>query len=195
MSDPLEIIDPSEVDTIVIVQENNAEVGQVIPSSIDEYTILQDQSVNIQMGNIVPDNLIVNCCDDTQSSGGNGTGFVSQAEWLVIEKIAGESISALRMVKFSDADTVVLANSNTSYSNAKAIGIALSSASTGATVRVLIMGIIEDPFFTFPAETLLFLGVNGIITSTPPTSGYSVVIGEAPAVGVVSLSIREPIIL
>jgi hypothetical protein len=128
-------------------------------------------------------------------SGGNGTGFVSQAEWLVIEKIAGESISALNLVRFQDANNVVKATNDQTYADAKVTGIALNGASIGGTVRVLIFGIIEDPFFTFPANTLLFLGVDGTITSTPPLSGFSAIIGEAPAVGVVTLSIREPTIL
>ena len=128
-------------------------------------------------------------------SGGNGTGFVNQAEWLVIEKIAAETISALNLVRFQDADNVVLATNNQTYADAKVTGIALNAASAGGTVRVLIFGIIEDPFFTFPPNTLLFLGVNGTITATPPSSGFSAIIGEAPAVGVVTLSIREPTIL
>jgi len=128
-------------------------------------------------------------------NGGNGTGFVSQAEWLVIEKIAGETISALNLVRFQDADTVKLATNNLIYADAKVTGIALNAAMAGGTVRVLIFGVIEDQYFSYPANTLLFLGANGTITDTAPLSGFSTIIGEAPAVGVITLSIREPTIL
>jgi hypothetical protein len=127
-----------------------------------------------------------------------GTGFVDQARWLVIEKVAGETISALRLVRFSDADTVVYATNNQTYNEAKAVGIATNGAALGGTVRVLIIGIMEDSFFAFPSNTLLFLGPDGTIVSTPPslpTAGYSVIVGEAPTNGVFSLSIREPVIL
>jgi hypothetical protein len=129
------------------------------------------------------------------SSSGNGTGFVSQAEWLVIEKTAGETISALALVRFLDLNTVVNSTNNEDYFHAKVVGIALNGATTGGTVRILIFGIIEDPFFTYPANTLLFLGANGAITDIPPTTGFSSIIGESPAVGLISLSIREPKVL
>jgi hypothetical protein len=162
-------------------------------------SVSTDDTTEFLVYPIVPDIGVNVCCDQNSggggSSGGDGTGFVSQAEWLVIQKTAGETISALTLVRFQDANTVILATSNTTYAEAKVTGIALNAATIGGTVRVLIMGIIEDSFFTYPANTLLFLGINGTITSIPPTSGYSTIIGEAPALGVVTLSIREPTIL
>lgn len=129
------------------------------------------------------------------SSGSGGTGFVDQASWLVIEKNALTNMSAYNLVRFHDADTVELATNNTVYNEAKVVGITIAAALAGNKVKVLILGVLEDPFFTWPANTLLFLGANGIITSTPPTSGFSTIVGEAPVPGVFSLSIREPTIL
>lgn len=87
-------------------------------------------------------------------------------------------------MRFSSATTVVNSTNNEDYFHAKVTGIALNGAATGGTVRVLIFGIVEDPFFTYPANTLLFLGTNGTITATPPTTGFLSIIGEAPAISV-----------
>lgn len=124
---------------------------------------------------------------------GATVGFVSQAQWLIIEKTALTEILDLRMVKFYDAETVMYAKSNGTYADARPIGITLTSAPIGGKVKILILGLVEDVSFNYSANTLLFLGPNGTITNIPPTTGYSVVIGEALAQGIVSLSIRPPI--
>ena len=127
------------------------------------------------------------------SNAGATVGFVSQAQWLIVEKIAGENIETHRMIRFQDADTVVYSKSNGSYAEAKPIGISITSAVTNGKVKILILGIVEGTDFTWPNGTRLFLGPNGTITSTVPTSGYSTIIGESLAVGVISLSIGTPI--
>ena len=127
------------------------------------------------------------------SNNGATVGFISQAQWLIVEKTVLHDTEDLRMVKFYDSETVTYAKSNGTYAEARPIGITLTSGLTGQKVKVLILGLVEDESFIFPANTLLFLGPNGTITEVPPTSGYSVIIGEALAPGIVSLSIRPPI--
>lgn len=119
----------------------------------------------------------------------------TSAEWVVIEKKAGETISALNMLRLFDADTVVKSSNDGTRNEAKCIGIALTSGNTGDVIRVLILGLVSDAFFSYPAGTLLFLGTNGTITDIAPSTGYSAIIGEVPATGVFILSINEPIAL
>ena len=129
------------------------------------------------------------------ASGSGGETPASEAEWIVKNKIAGETISAFNIVRLYDANTIVKCSNNSTYSDARAIGISLSAGDAGDTIRVLILGIIENTFFNYPAGTLLFLGTNGTITDTAPTSGHLTIIGECPANGVFSISIKEPIVL
>jgi hypothetical protein len=131
--------------------------------------------------------------DRIASGNGTGTGFVSQAQWLIVEKNAGENIEQLKMIRFQDAETVVYAKSNSTLIEARPVGITLTSTLAGGKVKVLVLGLIENPAFNYTAGTLLFLGQNGSITNIVPTSGYSVVIGEVLAPGVINLSIRTPI--
>lgn len=134
--------------------------------------------------------------DRVVSGSGTGTGFVSQAQWLVVDKIAGENIDSFKMIRFANIDTVVYARANGTREESRPFGITITSSLAGNKVKVLVMGIIENPIFTYPSGTLLFLSTNGSITDVVPTlpsSNYSLVVGEALAVGVISLSIRTPV--
>lgn len=135
----------------------------------------------------------INLDKNIDSSAGATVGFVSQAQWLIVEKVAGENIDTHKMIRFQDANTVVYSKSDGVYADAKPIGISITSAITGGKIKVLILGIVEGSDFPWANGTRLFLGPNGTITSTVPTSGYSTIIGEALAVGVISLSIGTPI--
>lgn len=56
------------------------------------------------------------------STTGATVGFVSQAQWLIVEKVAGEAIESYRMIRFQDAETVVYAKSNGVYADAISLG-------------------------------------------------------------------------
>jgi len=134
--------------------------------------------------------------DRIASGNGTGTGFVSQSQWLIVEKNAGENIEQMKMVRFQDAETVVYAKSNSTLLEARPVGITLTSTLAGGKVKVLVMGILENPSFNYPAGTLLFLGDNGAISNTvpsAPTYKYSLAVAEVLAPGVINLSIRTPI--
>lgn len=159
-------------------------------SKIDTYTA-KNITTAVNGGGSV--NIELNVDKNTNISSGNTVGFVSQAQWLIVEKAAGENIEQYRMIRFQDANTVVYAKSDGTKEDARSIGITITAAPVGGTVKILILGIVESELFTWPTGTLLFLSSNGAITSTVPTSGYSAVVAESLAVGVISLSIRTPI--
>ena len=132
------------------------------------------------------------------STGNTGnSGFVSEAQWLVINKTAHTNIPKYSFVVFRNTDEIQLSTAMGNYSEAKAVGIAITEGLQGQTVRVLLLGLVEDlNYFNFPANTLLFLGSNGEFTITPPDPdnvNYSVVVGEIVSPGVLSVKIREPI--
>lgn len=171
-------------DNFVIVLSKVIPNAQV--SSIDSVSG-QVSVVNTATASLVIDRYLF------ATNNGATVGFVSQAQWLIIEKTTLTEILDYRMVKFYDAETVMYAASNGSYGDARPIGITLTSAPIGGKVKILILGLVESNNFNYLPNTLLFLGPNGTITNVPPISGYSVVIGEALAQGIVSLSIRPPI--
>jgi len=88
---------------------------------------------------------------DTKNSGDSTT-----AERLTVTKIAGETISALQMV-YADNDTDVLVANNSTYNEAKTIGLALNAANATDDVTVLLFGQHEDNSFSFTLNEPLFL--------------------------------------
>lgn len=63
--------------------------------------------------------------------------------------------------------------------NPRAIGILKNAVMTGELGNVVIDGEFDDSSFSFTVGQPVFLGSNGGLTQTPPTSGWLVVVGTA----------------
>ena len=120
---------------------------------------------------------------DTKPDSPSGDSTRVQKDYL-----AGEPLSALRMVKFDDPTTVSLADKNL-LSDAVTIGMGINSATIGNAVTVVTFGQIDDASFMFSANACLFLDDNGQITDTPPTSGHNVPIGVGLGAGSIFIDI------
>lgn len=114
------------------------------------------------------------------------------AKRLSDTRVCSEPISALRLVRALNDSDISLAN-KTDYTQSKVLGIALQSGSIGEEIEVLLFGKIEDSFFSFPLNEPLFLDLNGLITSTPPVSGFSTNIGHSLGLGAIFIDIKEQI--
>ena len=108
---------------------------------------------------------------------------------------AGESISAVKVI-YSNGVSVFLGDANTNFQEASAIGVAITSATTGNEVRYLIDGSLYDSSFSFTDGEPVFLALNGGLTQTnPDTLGYKyrVLIGVANGSNGLFINIQEPI--
>lgn len=114
------------------------------------------------------------------------------AKRLEVIKIAGESFSALKLVRLVDSESVLLAD-KAIYDNSIVLGVSLNAASIGNDVTVLVYGILEDPFFNFSPNELLFLGDNGEITNINSLSGNRTIIGHGLGAGAIMVKIQETI--
>lgn len=126
-----------------------------------------------------------------QISGGEAL----SAKVLIIEKIARHNFSALRMMVLPTA-TECEYGQPTSYATAKVAGMSVNAGITGSICKILLFGQHQDPFFTFAAQIPLFLGVDGLITDTPPTpltATHQVTIGQSLGLGSIHISISEPV--
>jgi len=117
-------------------------------------------------------------------------------EKLSIERVADQAISALKVVRLTSSTNVDLADSTLTYEDAITAGVATSTTTgAGQTINIQTYGVLDDPFFTFPLNDLLFLGASGTITNVAPTTGHRVVLGKSLGVGSIFIEIQEPIIL
>lgn len=129
--------------------------------------------------------------NEAKSSGSNQSN-ANTAQRLTITRTAGESISALKLVRNVSGDLVITASSDVS-SNSVILGMALNSASPGGDVEILTFGVHRDPLFAFDINAALFLGPGGDITEEIPNIGINLRVGHSLGNSQIMLNITEPI--
>lgn len=75
------------------------------------------------------------------------------------------------------------------------IGITTQSAIAGGTVNVTVSGKLAEPSWSWVIGQPIFLGVNGVITQTPPNTGVLWVLAIPVSEASVLFVKREPVIL
>ena len=113
----------------------------------------------------------------------------------VLQLIAAENISALRVLASDDLGQVVYADNNSVGQAFKVMGISISTGLLGANVTLQTEGILTDAGWSWAGTGPLFVGTNGVLTQTPPTNGYSVVVGWPTNPTTIFININHAIIL
>lgn len=110
---------------------------------------------------------------------------------------AALSLGGHRVVTPNPAGNAVYAD-NTIINTANAVlGLTVGAAAAGDTVAVQHGGEITEPSWTWTPNNPIYLGINGLLTQTPPTnpSAYSLIIGFPITATKMYIGIREPIFL
>lgn len=108
--------------------------------------------------------------------------------------VAGEaSMSALRAVVADGGGRVVRYPDVTVAEDAtKLVGISITSATLGNSIDIQTGNIITDAAWNW-ASGMVFVGVNGVLTQTPPV-GWLADIGRAISATEILINIRQPVI-
>jgi hypothetical protein len=115
--------------------------------------------------------------------GGGGDQYVTRT--------AGQTISANRVLY--DRAGLVYPLGQADAENIYAIlGLSVSAGQSGAQISVQRSGTVTDSGWSW-AYGRVYLGASGQLTQTPPTSGFSVLIGFAATATSINLSINDPI--
>jgi hypothetical protein len=89
----------------------------------------------------------------------------------------GETVSAYRMV-YADLDGKIYAASSDDVLTAQAVrGITTQAGDEDDAVNVVLTGEVTNGGWAWTGNQDLFLGVDGIVTNVPPTSGFSLRVG------------------
>ena len=191
----------SDFTVIVVVDEKNVsttreeQTVQVSPVSDSVIQVEQpitevavsEQAVMLDILQSAPFNIEIienyECCDLTGVD----------VPKLSVSKIYSEAIDKFKLVSASSSTEVQLAN-DTTIQEATVLGVASEAGILNDEKSVIILGVIEDPSFTYAVNIPLFLGANGDITDTPTTvvGEFVTQIGYSLGTGAIFISISEP---
>lgn len=107
---------------------------------------------------------------------------------------AGEVLGGNRVVAAMSGGAFHASNETANHAKA-ALGLTTESALSGAPVGVQFSGVMDEPGWTWPADSPLFLGTNGMLTSVAPTTGFVRQVAWAVTATRILITPQPPIIL
>lgn len=120
-------------------------------------------------------------------------GIPGPAGGQVIERTAGEQLSALRAVFEGAAGRVWLADATEAVEVFTLLGVTTTAAEANQPVLVQRLGAIDDAAWAWTPGVRVYLGAAGQLTQTPPDTGFDVLIGVALSPTRLLLNIQDPI--
>ena len=108
--------------------------------------------------------------------------------------VAGAALGGHRAVR-SLAGVVVYADCETLADASLVLGITQGTAGEGAPVLVQTMGLMTEPSWAWTPDLPVFVGSAGVLTQTPPTAGYRLIVGIATRADQIHIGLKMPIVL
>lgn len=106
--------------------------------------------------------------------------------------VAAQTISALKVVRQSGSSAYVVTSQSTQAELETIAGVALTGGGVGSQITVERNNFVEDGNWAFSPGSV-YLGSNGELTQTEPTSGFLVIMGNAVSSTKVRLGIQHPL--
>jgi hypothetical protein len=88
---------------------------------------------------------------------------------------ASVALSGQRAVSLNGAGGVVYFNP----AQPDVVGVTTGAVSIGQPVSVQIQDVLDEPSWSWTPGLPVYAGTNGVLSQTPPSSGYLVVVGVA----------------
>jgi len=111
-----------------------------------------------------------------------------------VDKIAAQALGGNRVVKIAPAGEVDYASSASPGDGALVLGVTTGAAVMGASIEVQTGGEMVELSWTWTLGPV-FLGLNGLLTQTAPTSGFIQQIGIALSATVLLIDVQQPLTL
>ena len=108
---------------------------------------------------------------------------------------ASVSLSALRAVILTDAGELAYASSDNQSHAFRFAGVLPNGYSQGDMAIAYRMGEIADAVWNWTRGSPVFLGVNGFLTQTAPTTGFLLVVGTPTSTTSLMIQPSDPIFL
>lgn len=119
-------------------------------------------------------------------------GIPGMQQYLTV--LAGENLGGNRVVYIADGRAFYADSDNLTCSNAS-VGITNGAAVLDDIINIQTSGYMQEPSWKWSTNLPLFLGVNGLLTQTMPTTGFSQIIGIVTSSIEIIIQIQPSIIL
>ena len=93
------------------------------------------------------------------------------------------------------AGVVVYASADAPTTASNVLGITTSSVAAGLPSTIQSLGLMTEPSWAWTPDKPVFCGLNGALTQTPPTTGFSLIVGLAVSTTQVFIRVTPPIYL
>lgn len=108
----------------------------------------------------------------------------------IAPKSVGQITTPFKAVALTGSNNAVLADKDTPSHASAVYGLTITSANPGETVSVQTFGEV-DTNYEFTSGQPVFLGNNGNLTQTVPTSGFTLIVGWAITASKIFVSIGQ----
>lgn len=112
---------------------------------------------------------------------------------VVVPAVAGQVTSGHRVMAVGADGRFVYAGSN--HEDRLPVGISLGAAAENAALQVQAGGEIVEPSWSWDVQTPVYMGVDGLLTQTPPSVGMFVIVGKPVSPTSMIISFSEPFIV
>lgn len=111
-----------------------------------------------------------------------------------IARTAAIALSGHRAVATNADGDFVYADKDTAAHASCTIGITTGAASQGASASAIALGPLTENSWNWTPQQLIFLGSNGVLTQSAPTTGFVLVLGKAVSPTTVFVQIQSAFI-
>lgn len=122
-------------------------------------------------------------------------GLPGQAGVSYVTLLASGPIGGHRAVRAMFARHAQYADHNDVDGASSILGITLHAAEAEAPINVAASGEIFEPSWAWVVDAPIFVGVAGVLTQAPPSTGFQLVVGVATSPTSMLVGIKQPIIL
>ena len=171
---------------------------QVTIVSNDDITVVQSLTPDAQASVIITESASANVISSSEigPQGVQGAqGIPGPAGATIISYPAASAIGGHRVVVLNADEEVEYADNTTAAHANKVIGLTTGAAIEGADVIIQSYGEMSEVSWSWTLDVPVWLGTNGLMTQTPPTSGFSLIIGFPVSATKLFVDLREPIFL
>jgi hypothetical protein len=113
---------------------------------------------------------------------------------MIVEHTVAYSMSGHRMVILNENQEAEYASSANPFHANKIIGMTTQAAINGE-IGIQTAGELEEPSWSWILDIPIWLSTDGLLSQTPPSTGFCLIIGFPITATKMFINIREPIFL